>query len=176
VLLPLRLKASEILLFHLNGSTTAVRAFAASFTLSATPSTSSPQHFLTCLRIFPVEWASLVSRNRRIFVRQPRAVHLNVCATRPSITLISGTGSKKAYMGETQSFLAFSIVVDYLTSVKDASITHQACLQVLSDHHWQHWLCQRARFLAPSAHLLGWDWLHGCCPWWWLCHWTRCRW
>jgi len=28
-------------------------------------------------------------------------------------------------MGEIQSFLAFSIVVDYLTSVKDASITHQ---------------------------------------------------
>ena len=58
--------------------------------------TSSPQHLPTCLHRFPVDCASLLSRNQRTVFPQPFAAHWNTCKRRPPTYSMAGLGEKNA--------------------------------------------------------------------------------
>src|SRR5271154_6552817 len=71
---------------------------------SAVSTASSPQHIFACLRRFPVEFASPLSRKRRTsqpFLPLHRlASHSKMWHARPSLYSIRGVGLKKTYIGD----------------------------------------------------------------------------
>jgi hypothetical protein len=66
-----------------------------SLALSAALSISSPQQDLECLHMFPVDWASFLSKCW-IVALHPFAWHLNSCACQIPTSVMRGVGSKNA--------------------------------------------------------------------------------